>query len=97
MNMAYKLSDQSIETLLELYKENPKEAKPLKTEADLQELGMALYLYAMGLSVAKKASDADKEKAEEASRRLKALMDELEAHHKDLDLEYINSRLAGNR
>lgn len=91
--MAYELSEQSIDTLLELVKDHKDDMKPLKTEKDLQELGMALYVYAIGASFAKKAKDGDKEKAEEASRRIKSLMDELNEHHKELDLEYINYRL----
>ena len=91
--MAYELSEQSIDTLLELVKDHKDDMKPLKTEEDLQELGMALFVYAMGVSFAKKDKDVDKEKAEEASRRIKSLMDELNEHHKELDLEYINYRL----
>lgn len=91
--MAYELSEQSIDTLLELVKDHKDDMKPLKTEKDLQELGMALYVYAIGASIAKKAKDGDKEKAEEASRRIKSLMDELNEHYKELDLEYINYRL----
>lgn len=91
--MAYELSEQSIDTLLELVKDHKDDMKPLKTEKDLQELSMALYVYAIGASIAKKAKDGDKEKAEEASRRIKSLMDELNEHYKELDLEYINYRL----
>lgn len=91
--MAYELSEQSIDTLLELVKDHKDDMKPLKTEKDLQELSMALFVYAIGASIAKKAKDGDKEKAEEASRRIKSLMDELNEHRKELDLEYINYRL----
>ncbi len=85
--MAYKVSDNTIEVLKELYKDH--EFEPLTNKKQVQEMLFGLAFIAMGGSF----KNNDDEKANEVLKKVNNAGEELKLHMDELDLKYINSKL----
>ncbi len=87
--MAYKLSDNSIKVLKELYKDE--EYKKITSKEEVQELLFGLSFLMMGGKIAKNDDDLN---AKEFLENLKKCGEEIKNNLDDLDLEYLNNKLS---
>lgn len=87
--MAYKLSDNSIKILKELYKDE--EYKKITSKEEVQELLFGLSFIMMGGKIAKNDDDLN---AKEFLENLKECGEEIKNNLDDLDLEYLNNELS---
>ena len=89
--MAYILSDNSVELIKEIQKDDKNHFK-ITNKNELLEFAMGVGFIMMGFQVLKgknKLSSEDEAKLE----KLTALMDELKEHKDDIDYEDLNRRL----
>ena len=87
--MAYLVSTQCIETLMELNQSfnNKEEIKPLKNKKVVEEILMSLGLIVMA------AQFKNDDRAKEQIKQINAAGEELKAHIDELDLDYINNNI----
>lgn len=87
--MAYKLSDNSIKVLKELYK--GQEYKKITSKEEVEELLFGLSFIIIGGKIAKNDDDLN---AKEFLENLKECGEEIKNNLDDLDLEYLNNELS---
>lgn len=87
--MAYKLSDNSIKVLKELYK--GQEYKKITSKEEVEELLFGLSFIMMGGKIVKNDDDLN---AKEFLENLKECGEEIKNNLDDLDLEYLNNELS---
>lgn len=87
--MAYKLSDNSIKVLKELYK--GQKYKKITSKEEVEELLFGLSFIMTGGKIAKNDDDLN---AKEFLENLKECGEEIKNNLDDLDLEYLNNELS---
>ena len=89
--MAYILSDNSVELIKELQKDDNNPFK-ITNKNELLEFAMGVGIIMMGFQGLKKKNKLSPED-EAKFKKLTALMDELKEHQDDIDYEDLNRRL----